>query len=548
MAAEGVSGKRGVWVVGVVGLVCVSLVSWWLGGRAQSPEQAAARASEPAASWITVGVERRVLASTVVGRGDVRAEVSAVVRVPSSVEGVAVVTRVPPVAGSDVLAGQVVVEVSGRPVFVLPGDVPVYRTLRPGMSGADVVQLQTALSGLGFVPDSDGVFGAGTKQAVTDFYAAAGFEVVLSETTAADVAAAEQAFNAATSALTAAESALATAQSGGSGAGVAAAQAGLNAAYRALEEAKAAKAESVTNAQAALVAAQNEYNTVMADPNASQADRDAANVALVQAQTAVSAAVRQGDAGIAAANDQVRVASLQLAEAKKAIDVPAAQAARDQAVAARDSAAVAFMSVVASTGPTVPLGEMVFVPTMPARVQSAVTTVGPLDNTVDESGGSDGSTLVRLAAGGLVVSSTIRAGDEGLVRVGMPVELLDETTNTTYPASIVSIADTPVTDSSGQLGRPAVIVPDEALPAELAGVNVRVVITASASDGEVLVVPLAAVSSGADGTTRVSILEADSADPVDVEVTIGISADGFIAVEPVTAGGLVEGDLVVVGR
>ena len=185
---------------------------------------------------------------------------------------------------------------------------------------------------------------------------------------------------------------------------------------------------------------------------------------------------------------------------------------------------------------------------MPARVQSAVTTVGPLDNTVDESGGSDGSTLVRLAAGGLVVSSTIRAGDEGLVRVGMPVELLDETTNTTYPASIVSIADTPVTDSSGQLGRPAVIVPDEALPAELAGVNVRVVITASASDGEVLVVPLAAVSSGADGTTRVSILEADSADPVDVEVTIGISADGFIAVEPVTAGGLVEGDLVVVGR
>jgi multidrug efflux pump subunit AcrA (membrane-fusion protein) len=266
----------------------------------------------------------------------------------------------------------------------------------------------------------------------------------------------------------------------------------------------------------------------------------------VEAQTSLAAAARQGDAAIAAASDQVWVASLQLMEAKNANDVAAALAARDQALARRDSAAITFMTVAVSAGPTVPLGEMVFVPTMPARVRSAVTRVGPLANSVDGSG-SDGSSLLQLDAGALLVSTTIRAADDGLVRVGMPVLLLDETTNTSYSASIISIGDT-VSDATGQLGRPAEIRPDEPLPTTLAGANLRVVITASASDGEVLVVPVAAVSSGADGTARVSILEPGGVDPIDVEVTVGITADGYVAVEPVAAGELAVGDLVVVGR
>ena len=160
----------------------------------------------------------------------------------------------------------------------------------------------------------------------------------------------------------------------------------------------------------------------------------------------------------------------------------------------------------------------------------------------------DASSLVTLAAGDLVVSTAVRAGDEGLVRVGMPVELLDETTNTKYPGKLSTIADTPTTDASGTLSRAATVVPDTPLPASLAGTNLRVTITAAASDGEVLVVPLSAVSSTAAGATRVSVLEPGTANPVDVPVTAGISADGFVAITPTDPAGLKAGDLVVVGR
>lgn len=542
-------GRRRLWLVAFVGLVAISTVSWWLGSRTQSPSQAAARAAEPSASWITARVERRVLASTVVLRGDVRPEVSLVVGVPSSVEGAGVVTRLPPAVGSEVAEGSVLLGVSGRPVFVLQGDVPVYRSLKPGMSGADVAQLQAALVRLGFAPETSGVFGEATKVAVTQFYAAAGFEPIPSATTAADVSAAEQALRQADAALTAAEDALVKARAGGSGSVVAAAQAGLNQANRALVDAQASRDEAVKNAKVALTNAQHAYDAAVKDPGSSQADRDAALAGLVQAQTGLTAATRRGDDAVEAATDQVRVASLQLTEARQANDVPAAQAARDNAVAARDAAAVGLNALVSATGPTVAQGEMVFIPTAPARVQSAVASLGPI-GAPPASGvpGVDASALVTLAAGDLEVSTAVRAGDEGLVRVGMPVELLDETTNTRYPAKLSTIADTPTPDASGSLSRATTVVPDTPLPASLAGTNLRVTITAAASDGEVLVVPLSAVSSTAAGATRVSVLEPEAANPVDVPVTPGISADGFVAVTPADPAGLKAGDLVVVGR
>jgi len=539
--------SRRLWVFGLAGLVGVSGVSWWLGARSQSPDQAAARASEPVASWITVGVEKRVLASTVVVRGDVVPEVSAVVGVPSSVEGSGVVTRVPPPVGGEVLEGLVVVEVSGRPVFVLEGEVPVYRSLQPGMSGADVAQLQAALVRLGFVPETDGVFGEATKQAVTGLYAQAGYVPVASPVTAADVLAAQSALRDAEAALVEAEAVLSRAQAGGAGADVVAAQAALNEALRGVDEAVAARADAVLVAQAGLTGAQNAYSEVLANPESTQADRDAAYQLLVQAQTGLAAAQRQGDAAMVAAQERVTVASAQLRDAKRANDVAASQAARDAALQSRDQAAITFVTVSAAAGPTVAQGEVVFVPRMPARVQAAVSVLGPVDAGGGEFGGGS-SGLVTLAAGDLVVMSAVRAGDEGFVRVGMPVELLDETTGRVFAGRVESIAETAVLDVSGVMSRPAVIVADDELPGELAGANLRVTLTAAASEGEVLVVPLAAVSTSADGTTRVSVLDDGAENPVDVEVEVGISADGFVAVTPVNDGELTVADRVVVGR
>ncbi|TFD50027.1 hypothetical protein E3T46_11820 [Cryobacterium sp. Hh11] len=70
----------------------------------------------------------------------------------------------------------IALEVTGRRVIVLPGDLPVYRTLRVGVSGPDVLQLKQGLSVAGIEPgplDSD-VFNARTASAVTGL-AAEGF-------------------------------------------------------------------------------------------------------------------------------------------------------------------------------------------------------------------------------------------------------------------------------------------------------------------------------------------------------------------------------------
>lgn len=114
-------------------------------------------------------------------------------------------------------------------------------------------------------------------------------------------------------------------------------------------------------------------------------------------------------------------------------------------------------------------------------------------------------------------------------------------------APCVTIADTQTTGDDGQIGYPMTIHADEPLPDQLAQTNLRVTITAASTDTDALVVPLAAISSSADGSTNVSVLGPDE-EPTVVPVVAGISADGFVAIEPGDASSLAEGDSVVVGR
>lgn len=89
-----------------------------------------------------------------------------------------------------------IAEVSGRPVFVLPGTIPAYRDMQPGQSGDDIAQLQNVLKGLGISTggDAKGVFGAGTKTAVGRLYQQLGYPAaVTGEATAAAVHTAQQA-------------------------------------------------------------------------------------------------------------------------------------------------------------------------------------------------------------------------------------------------------------------------------------------------------------------------------------------------------------------
>ncbi|MGW6710705.1 hypothetical protein ACWGDE_38240 [Streptomyces sp. NPDC054956] len=147
----------------------------------KSPAQAAADAAPPPLDVLVARVEKRVLRDTVIVRGTVSAAQSTqVVPAVAGTEGASapVVTKVPVRRGDRIDPGKVLLEVSGRPVFALPGSLPVYRDLRPGATGDDVKQLQKALAGLGHpvVGDPAGTFAAGTKTALTAFYSSIGYD------------------------------------------------------------------------------------------------------------------------------------------------------------------------------------------------------------------------------------------------------------------------------------------------------------------------------------------------------------------------------------
>ena len=80
---------------------------------------------------------------------------------------------------------------------------------------------------------------------------------------------------------------------------------------------------------------------------------------------------------------------------------------------------------------------------------------------------------------------------------------------------------------------------------QLQGSNVRVRIPVSSTEGEVLAVPLAALTAGPGGESRVEVLESDGTSRL-VTVRLGLAAGGFAEVEGID-GSLEVGDRVVIG-
>ncbi|WP_172582892.1 peptidoglycan-binding domain-containing protein [Subtercola boreus] len=77
------------------------------------------------------------------------------------------VTTVDIEAGQEVTAGSILYTVNLRPVVIAQGSVPSFESLSQGSSGADVSQLQTLLTTLGFYSSkADGSFSGATQRAV----------------------------------------------------------------------------------------------------------------------------------------------------------------------------------------------------------------------------------------------------------------------------------------------------------------------------------------------------------------------------------------------
>jgi len=78
--------------------------------------------------------------------------------------------------GDTIHYGDVVAEVSGRPVFAVPASLPLYRDISGDDTGSDVAGLQKMLAGAGLYKGAaDGKPGAATLQAIAKLYTRAGY-------------------------------------------------------------------------------------------------------------------------------------------------------------------------------------------------------------------------------------------------------------------------------------------------------------------------------------------------------------------------------------
>lgn len=209
----------------------------------------------------------------------------------------------------------------------------------------------------------------------------------------------------------------------------------------------------------------------------------------------------------------------------------------------------------ARTGTMVPLSEVAFLPSFPAQVQAFTAKVG---DTVDSAKGP----LITLSTGQLgIVSAADPSQVSGLLKAGMKVDISADSLGVTATGVVAAVgsltAPQPASGGSGSGGSgggsaptasyiPVTVNPDKPLAAEWAGQNVQLTITAASTGTPVLVVPLSAVSTGADGRTTVSKLGADGKTTTLVKVTAGISGAGFVAVTPAEPAALAAGDKVVV--
>ncbi|WP_229067513.1 hypothetical protein [Actinoplanes sp. DH11] len=163
--------------------VAAGAAGWFAASQVKSPADAAADRRPPAASLITVPVEKRNLTSAVTTQGSVTYGKAQPITLTGTVAGGAgeagpqLVTKTA-TAGRTLREGDVLLEINGRPVFVLKGKVPMYRTLLRGSQGDDVRQLRAAMRRLmpGRGLTASGTLNDSALNAVSAFYARKGYE------------------------------------------------------------------------------------------------------------------------------------------------------------------------------------------------------------------------------------------------------------------------------------------------------------------------------------------------------------------------------------
>lgn len=203
----------------------------------------------------------------------------------------------------------------------------------------------------------------------------------------------------------------------------------------------------------------------------------------------------------------------------------------------------------------VPMSEAVFLPSFPAYVEQIGAQVGdPVSKP-----------LLTIAVGGLTLTGELDPSQRGLIKSGMAASILSEATGLQATGSVAGIgtvqtdaaddgdgAGTQGTAQQGSSGPgadgdiPIQVDPTTAWNEGFDGQDVRVTVTAASTAAAVLAVPEAAVFTGANTHTYVTVLT-HSGSQQQVPVQAGTSANGLVEVTPLAAT-LKAGEQVVVGQ
>ncbi len=569
-------GRRTVLAVVTVVAVLSAVVGWVAGQRISSPAQVAANTAAPEPSLITVPIESAELSVDVVVRGTLQFSDTETLDVqPTTIDGTTIITRTLVEVGDELAEGDVMIEVAGRPVFVLEGQLPEYRSLRPAAEGPDVLQLEEALARLGLDPGPvDGEYTEATEAAIQALYFQAGYTANLpspDETSELDglrdqVAAAERDLS---DLLTTGDDG-----SGPSRSTIIRAEESVRLAN--LAHAQAKEQQSAANAVAAR--ALNDATSTLATldtqlteskkrlrearegihPDTGQAptaaelqqlidvrdalriDRDAALAVRDELAAEKSRVATEQAEFVRAAAIEVQIANADLTDLRNPPSSSAGSSA-DQVTRARESVADARKSLAQAEeriGTTLPAAEFRFLPTLPRTVQRVFA----------DRGDAPTGAVMEVSGAGVSVTSSVSTTDRSLLEEGLQATYEIDDLGISIPLEISLLADEP---GGGDLGADRYLmrmVPvDDIVPEEAYGQSARVTIPVGSTSGEVLAVPLAALSAGADGTSRVEV-ETSTGETSFVKVATGLKALGLIEITALDGADLSVGDRVVVGR
>lgn len=423
-------------LLSIAGVAVASLTVGLVAGQfIRSPADALSSAEAPEASVITVPVEQRVLDSEIRTRGDAAFAGSVEVELElGGLDTAPVVTGHVPERGEQLSEGDPLLEVVGRPVLALEGELPMYRSLSPGTSGPDVEQLKETLRRLDLHPGGeDDRYTAATSWAVAELFRRAGYEPPAPDrAAAAELASAQQAVEAAE--------------------------------------------DELTGAEAALQVAEDAADEAPPGPDAPGPG---------EARTRVGRA-----------EEALEEAKQQLSEAQFRAGTP------------------------------LPAAQVYYLPTLPRHVDAIHVSRGDL---------AQGTVMSVSGARLQITTGELSEADRALVAEGMD-----------------AVLELPTGDRVGtvaEVGSAVVIDPPELSGDEvdvlLEQGNILVVIPVASTDGEVLAVPQAALTTGAGDETRVEVWRDGTAELVEVEV--GLVTQGYAEVEAVD-GAFSAGDEVVVGQ